>query len=81
MSELQPGDVVRVQLNKQKGQWSLATVIKRVKLCSYLVKGNGKVCRYYNKFLRLTKKRYISDFDYGFNSIIGRNLRNDVNGD
>jgi len=31
--------------------------------------------------LRLTKERYISDFDDGFDSIIGRNLRKDVNAD
>jgi len=80
-SELQPRDVVRVQPNKRNEQWSLVTVIKRVTPRSHLVKDNGRVFRRNRKSLRLTKERYVTDFDDSFDSIFGRNLRNDVNAD
>jgi len=72
LGELQPGDAVRVQANNEKDNGLLQLAIKRVTPRSYLVKGNGRVLRRNRKFLRLTKERYISDFD-GFDSIIGRN--------
>jgi len=52
-------------------------VIKRVTPRSYLVK--GRVFRRNHRFLRLIKERYVSDFDDGLDSIIGRKLCNDVN--
>jgi len=39
------------------------------------------VFRRNRKFLRWTNERYVSDFDDGFDTITGRNLRNDVNPD
>ena len=63
---------MRVQANNEKDNGLLQLAIKRVTPRSYLVKGNGRVLRRNRKFLRLTKERYISDFD-GFDSIIGRN--------